>query len=114
MSPTNHIFLKAFKSELQGIWLGFTDQNSQSLEIEDTINLTLLIKWYSYSYYKNALFNWTKNACKKILIFVFYKKFQKWIQSKHVDSANKSTTDTIKTAPKQAIQKDRSSWWFNW
>ena len=39
ISPTNHIFLKIFNSELE-----VTDQNRQSLEIEDTINLTLVIK----------------------------------------------------------------------
>ena len=39
ISPTNHIFLKAFNSEFQDI-----DQNSQPLEIEDRISLTLVIK----------------------------------------------------------------------
>ena len=42
--PTNFIFLKAFKSGLQEIDVWFTDQNSQSLEIEDIIDLTLVIK----------------------------------------------------------------------
>ena len=43
--PTNHIFLKTFNSEYDEIevWL-FTNQNSEPLEIEDRINLTLLIK----------------------------------------------------------------------
>ena len=44
VSTTNHIFLKTFNSELQGIEVWFTDQNSQPLEIEDGINLTLVIK----------------------------------------------------------------------
>ena len=45
-SPTNHVFLKTFSSEFQGIGVSkqFTDQNSQPLEIEDRINLTLVIK----------------------------------------------------------------------
>ena len=43
-SPTNHVFLKAFNSEFQDIRVCFTDQNSQPLEIEDRINLTLAIK----------------------------------------------------------------------
>ena len=43
-SPTNHIFLKTFKSEFQTIEVWFIDQNSQPLEIEDRINLTLVIK----------------------------------------------------------------------
>ena len=44
ISPTNHIFLKTFNSEIQTIEVWFTDQNSQSLEIEDRINLTLVFK----------------------------------------------------------------------
>ena len=44
ISPTNHIFLKTFNSEFQTIEVWFTDQNSQQLEIEDRINLTLVIK----------------------------------------------------------------------
>ena len=44
ISPTNHIFLKLFNSEFQDIEVWFTDQNSQPLEIEDRINLTMVIK----------------------------------------------------------------------
>ena len=44
ISPTNHIFLKTINSEFQTIEVWFTDQNSQPLEIEDRINLTLVIK----------------------------------------------------------------------
>ena len=40
----NRIFLKTFISEFQAIEVWFTDQNSQPLEIEDKINLTLVIK----------------------------------------------------------------------
>ena len=43
ISPTNHIFLKTFNSEYNEI-IWFTDQNSQPLEIEDRINLTMVIK----------------------------------------------------------------------
>ena len=42
--PKNHIFLKTFNSEFQDIRVWFTDQNSQPLEIEDRISLTLVIK----------------------------------------------------------------------
>ena len=45
VSPTNHIFLKTFNSEYDEIEVWFIDQNSQPLEIEDRINLTLVIKW---------------------------------------------------------------------
>ena len=44
ISPTNHIFLKTFNSEYNEIKVWFTDQNSQPLEIEDRINLTMVIK----------------------------------------------------------------------
>ena len=44
MSPTNHIFIKTFNSEFQVVEVLCTDQNSQPLEIEDRINLTLAIK----------------------------------------------------------------------
>ena len=44
ISPTNHIFLKTFNSEYDEIEIWFTDQNSQPLDIEDRINLTLVIK----------------------------------------------------------------------
>ena len=43
-SPINHIFLKTFNSEYDEIKVWFTDQNSQPLEIEDRINLTMVIK----------------------------------------------------------------------
>ena len=44
ISPANHIFLKSFDSEFNEIEVWFRDQNSQPLEIEDRINLTLIIK----------------------------------------------------------------------
>ena len=44
ISPSNHIFLKTFSSEYDEIIVWFTDQNSQPLEIEDRINLTMVIK----------------------------------------------------------------------
>ena len=44
ISPTNHIFLEIFNSEYDEIKVWLTDQNSQSLEIEDRINLAMVIK----------------------------------------------------------------------
>ena len=44
ISPTNHIFLKAFNSEYDEIIVWSTDQNSKPLEIEDRTNLTTVIK----------------------------------------------------------------------
>ena len=44
LSPTNHIFLKTFSTEYDEIKVWVTDQNSQPLEIEDRMNLTMVIK----------------------------------------------------------------------
>ena len=44
ISPINHIFLKTFNSEYDKIKVWFSGQNSQPLEIEDRINLTIMIK----------------------------------------------------------------------
>ena len=46
ISPPNHIILKTFNSEFQGIKVWFTDQKSRPLEVEDKINLTLIVKEY--------------------------------------------------------------------
>ena len=43
ISPKNFIILKFFDSELSYIEVGFTDQNSKPLEIEDKINIILVI-----------------------------------------------------------------------
>ena len=44
ISPTNHIFLKTFKSEFQEVKIWFTDETRKPLELEDIINITLIIK----------------------------------------------------------------------
>ena len=44
ISPTNHIFLETFNSEYDEIKVWFTNQNSQPLEVEGGINLTMVIK----------------------------------------------------------------------
>ena len=44
ISPTNHIFLNMMKLKYDEIKVRFTDQNSQPLEMEGRINLTMLIK----------------------------------------------------------------------
>ena len=48
ISLTNYIFLKTLNSEFQDIGVWFTDKNSQPLEIDDRINLTLVIKQKIY------------------------------------------------------------------
>ena len=44
ISSKNHVFLKPFSLESQAIEVWISDQNSQPLEIEDRIYLTLVIK----------------------------------------------------------------------
>ena len=44
ISRAYHIFLKIFNSEFDEIIIWFTDQNSQPLDIEDRINLTMVVK----------------------------------------------------------------------
>ena len=43
ISPKNLIFLKTFDSKFSYMKVWFTDQNSNLLEIEDKINITLVI-----------------------------------------------------------------------
>ena len=43
ISPENFILLKTFDSEFSYIEVWFTDQNSNPIEIEDKINITLVI-----------------------------------------------------------------------
>ena len=38
------MFLQTFNSEYTNIKVWFTDQNSQPLEIDDRINLTMVVK----------------------------------------------------------------------
>ena len=42
--PKNHIFFKKINSKFQTMKVWLTNQNSRSLEIEDGINLTLVVK----------------------------------------------------------------------
>ena len=44
ISPANHIFLKTFNFKYNESKVCFTDQNSQPLEIEHRLNLTMVIK----------------------------------------------------------------------
>ena len=44
ISPANYIFLKTFNLGYDETKVRFTDKNSQPLEIEDRINLTMVIK----------------------------------------------------------------------
>ena len=43
VQPNNVMFLKTYNTEFDDITITFTDLNGRSLEIEDTVDLTLLI-----------------------------------------------------------------------
>ena len=43
ISPNSLIFLKTMNTEFSEIEIWFTDQNNNSLEIEDNVNITLII-----------------------------------------------------------------------
>ena len=43
IAPHSSIMLNKTNTEFSSIEVWFTDQNSQSLEIEDSVNLTLII-----------------------------------------------------------------------
>ena len=70
ISPTNFIFLKTFHSEFPYIEVWFTNQNSEALEVEDKINITLVII-ETVEYKNGLLFSSTKrsNICKRLQIF---------------------------------------------
>ena len=44
ISPKSHVFLKTFNSEFREIKVWFTDQKRRTLEVEDKINVTLILK----------------------------------------------------------------------
>ena len=54
--------LKATNAEFQSIQLWFTNQNNRPLEIEDSVNITLIIIINNNNYrrYKNEIFNRAK------------------------------------------------------
>ena len=101
ISPTNHIFLKTFNSEYDGIKVWFTDQNSQPLEIEVRVNFTMVIKW--------RLYKWDIQLNQGYGFLSFAKTINKNLSNKYgqklLDSSKASTTDAIKTPSKRAIQK---------
>ena len=105
ISPTNLIFLKAFNWQFQEVEVWFTAQNSQPLKIEDRINLTLVIK--QYSYFKNVLLN--PIYVKGYEFLSFANNIGKTLSTDNsqnlLDSAKKYMTDAIKTTSKRAIPK---------
>ena len=83
----------------------FTDQNSESLEIEDNVNLTLIIgrtrqKWDRYS---------TQPKFRKYIkgygFLSFARKFGDKYGKKLMDTATKTGMDAAKIASKRVVQK---------
>ena len=62
ISPHILTMLKTTNAEFQFIQVWFTDQNNRPLEIEDSVNITLIIIINNNNYrrYKNEIFNRTK------------------------------------------------------
>ena len=56
ISPDSLIMLKTTSEEFQSAELWFTDQNNRPLEIEDSVNITLILG----RDYKNEIFDRTK------------------------------------------------------
>ena len=108
ISLTNFIPLETFDLAFPYIDVWFTDWNSQLLEIENRINLTLVINWCRY--YKNALFNSKDLTYVKGYGFLWFaKKIGKVLSGKYCwkffDGTKKFTKYARKTASKRAIHK---------
>ena len=119
ISPTNHIFLKTFTSEYNEIEMWFTDQNSKPLEIEDRLNLSMAIKWRLHIKMGYSIEPRERIYVKGYGFLFFAKNKGKSLSNKYgqkrLDSAQRSTTDALKTTSERAIQKNsRSNWWFDW
>ena len=117
ISPKNHVFLKTFNSQFQEIKIWFTEQTSKPLEVEDTINVTLIIKQCGLSMKMSYSIEPRERRYVKGYDFLSFarnigthaakvsKNMSNRYSQKLVESAKKSTTDAIKTASKRAIQK---------
>ena len=68
IEPKNLVFLKTYKTALDGIIIAFTDQNSRPLEMEDKVNLLVKLKYPLFYRTKN------KKICQRIWIFVVREK----------------------------------------
>ena len=111
-SPQNFKFLKTSNSECLYIEVWFTDEDSNSTEIKEKINITsinysntlfssardqIFVKGYGFlSFAKNMGIRIGKNISKNL-----NSKYSK----KLIDHAKQSITDALKTASKRAIQK---------
>ena len=71
ISPENVIFPKAFDSKFSYVGVWFTDQNSNPLEIDYKINVTLVIN-QSITYKKMTRYSVQRieNICKRLWIFI--------------------------------------------
>ena len=105
--PKDHIFLKTFNSEFQAIDVWFTDQNGQSLQIEDRINLTLVINNTVIIKMRYPIEPKDRIYAKGYEFLVFAKNMGTHLSNKYsqtlLKTAKKITTDAIKTASKRAI-----------
>ena len=107
ISHKNFKSLKTFNSHIE-VW--FTDQNSNPLEIEDEINITIFVKCYGFlSFAKNMGTKIGKNMFETLVksknLSCRYHPGMVAVHQKLFDRVKKSATHAIKTSSKRLIQK---------
>ena len=95
--------LKTTNAEFQSVELWFTDQDNRLLQIEDSVNITLILG----RDYKTEILNRRKfkKYVKGFSFLSFKRKFGDKYVKKLMDTATKTWTDPTKTTSKRVVQK---------
>ena len=99
ISPHKLTALKTTKAEFQSIQLWFTDQNNIPLEIEDSVNITLIIDQTLQTQPKY------RKYVKRYGFFLFARKFGDKYGKKLMDTAARTRIDAAKTSSKWVVKK---------
>ena len=99
ISPHSSTILNTTNTEFSSIEVWFTGQNSEPLEIEDNVNMTLIIG----QTLKKLRFSTEPKYRKYVLSFA--KKIGDKYNKKLMDTATKTGRDAAKTASKRVVQK---------
>ena len=91
--------LKPTNAEFQSIQLWFTDQNNRPPKIENSVNITLIIKMRYSSKPKHR--KYVKGYC----FLSFARKYCDIYGKKLMDTATKTGADAAKAASKRVVQK---------
>ena len=106
ISPENLIFLKTFDSEFLYIEVSLTDQNSNPLEIEDKISITLVInKRITYKITCYSVQPRERVFVKGYGFLSFVKNMGRNVSSVYSQKLIDHATDAFETASKRSIQK---------